>query len=48
MTSILGSSSFEGVKEFFVFYILIVGNVAMIGVIRRKLDQCYAMMIEDC
>jgi hypothetical protein len=36
MTSILGSSSFEGVKEFFVFYILIVGKVAMIGVKRRE------------
>jgi hypothetical protein len=36
MTSILGSSSFEGVKEFFVPIFVIVGKVAMIGVKRRK------------
>ncbi len=36
MTSILGSSSLKGLKNFFVFYFLIGGKVAMIGVKWRK------------
>jgi hypothetical protein len=36
MTAILGSSSFEGVKEFLHLYFIIVGKVAMIGVKRDK------------
>jgi hypothetical protein len=38
MTSILGSSSFEEVKEFFFPVFVIVGKVAMIGVKRRELN----------
>jgi hypothetical protein len=36
MTSILCSSSWKGLKNFFVFYFLIVGKVAMIGVKGRE------------
>ncbi len=44
MTSILGSSSFEGVKEFFVFYFVIVGNVK-IGV--KEWNDANEMMNYD-
>jgi hypothetical protein len=37
MTSILDSSSFEGVKNFFISIFVIVDKVAMIGVKRREL-----------
>jgi hypothetical protein len=42
----IGSSSLKGLKNSsFFFYFLVVDKVAMIGVKRRKLDGCHAMMI---
>ncbi len=43
----IGSSSLKGLKNSSFFYFL-VDKVAMIGVKRRELDRCHAVMIEDC